>query len=452
MKLPRIIWFRNDLRLRDNAALSEAARDGHPVIPFFSIDPKYPPVLGEAQEWWLSRSLEALAKELAPCRLIIRSGDTVTSLRKLIDETGAEGVYANRLYTPDGYESEDAVEKELPLQTFANGLLVEPWEVEKQGGGPFHVFTPFYRKARATYHHRKPLPKPTLTPYTARLASEPLPSCDAKWSKKLGAYWTPGEEAARAKLSHFSKTALSGYDSQRDFPGVDGTSQLSPHLHFGELSPMQVLDSIDADKYQTFESELFWREFGHHLLYIHPKLSTEPLDTRFKALSWVRSEKRLEAWKRGKTGYPIVDAGMRQLWETGWMHNRVRMVVGSFLVKHLGIHWHEGERWFRHTLLDADEASNGMNWQWVTGCGADAMPYFRIFNPMTQGKKFDPDGDYVREFVPELAQLEKRYIHEPWEAPEEVLRLAGITLGETYPQPIVDHKTAREEALARLKK
>lgn len=467
------MWFRRDLRLSDNPALSAAAETGEPVIPVFILDEESDGVrpLGGASRWWLHHSLASLANSLSGLgsTLILRRGPARKMLHSLINETGAKGVVWNRLYDAASIQRDTQIKKDLQdggltAESFNGSLLHEPWTIETKSGTPYSVFTPFWKAILASGD-----PGPNKeTPDDLSAPEDPAASDDLNdwdllptgpdWAGGLRDMWEPGEGSAQSLLQAFHESALSDYADGRDIPGTQGTSKMSPHLYFGEISPRQVWhatrfwadsegSSAASGAAQSYLREIGWREFNHHLLFHYPTLPTDNVNERFDAFPWVDDTEALEAWQKGRTGYPIVDAGMRELWETGWMHNRVRMVVASFLVKHLRIHWRQGEEWFWDTLVDADPANNAGNWQWVAGCGFDAAPYFRIFNPILQGEKFDKDGRYVRQWVPEVADLPDKYLHKPWEAPPEVLEDAGIRLDETYPSPIVDHKSARQAAL-----
>jgi deoxyribodipyrimidine photo-lyase len=330
--------------------------------------------------------------------------------------------------------------------------LADPAQILNASGAPYVVFTPF---SKFVLKHRawgKPLPAPSI-PKALKLESINIDSLrllpKISWDEKITQTWQPGRKAAMARLGHFCESALSAYGKGRDMLDHEGTSRLSPHIAFGELSPREIWEACEGiPKAEPYLRQLLWREFGHHFLHHFPQTPAVSWRQAFEAFPWRDDPSGLDAWQKGRTGYPIVDAGMRQLWTTGWMHNRVRMIVASFLIKDLRIHWREGARWFWDTLLDADLGNNSLGWQWVAGSGPDAAPYFRIFNPVLQGKKFDPDGSYVRRFVPELADVETKYIHSPWEAPPLFLRQAGVTLGVNYPDPIVDHALARDAALA----
>ncbi|MBS1224049.1 MAG: deoxyribodipyrimidine photolyase [Proteobacteria bacterium] len=457
-----IVWFRRDLRLADNPALHRAASEHQRVIPVYLHTPKeeIPWQPGAASRWWVHHSLAALDSALQQrgSRLIIRAGDSsLVTLRDLIRETGATGVYWNRLYEPATLNRDRAVKAALRAdgliaESHQAALLIEPWTLLKADETPYQVFTPFWKACLQKLPPAVPLPIPPLPapdrwPYSLPLtALELLPRIH--WDDGLTAAWQPGESSALAQLDWFCESALTGYAKWRDWPGRDGVSRLSPHLHFGELGPRQIwaaaTEATDGDPLgdkgaETFLREIGWREFAHYVLYHWPHTPEQPLQERFAAYPW-RDEYAdlLRAWQRGQTGYPMVDAGMRQLWRTGWMHNRVRMLVASFLIKNCRIPWQEGARWFWDTLVDADLASNTLGWQWTAGCGTDAAPYFRIFNPIRQGEQFDPDGAYVHRWIPELAKLPASAIHQPW---------THSTQGN-YPAPVVDFAASRAEALA----
>lgn len=454
-----------------------AAETGGTVVPIYILDDQdnVPWRPGGAARWWLHGSLEALAHDLQSLssRLILRRGPAAETLAAVVAETGATAVHWNRLYEPHAIDRDTALKQRLRATgieaTSHNGsLLREPWTLHTQSGGPFKVYTPFWKRYWAQRDEiPRPLPRPERLwgpeawPHTDQLADWRLRPTRPDWAGGLRAIWVPGEIGARQRLDAFLGSALTRYADGRDRPHTDGTSRLSPHLHWGEISPRQVwravmerlatgdLDAGEGDA-EIFLKEIVWREFSYNLLFHFPGLPDTPLDDRFAAFPWRDADRDagLREWQQGRTGYPIVDAGMRQLWHIGWMHNRVRMIVASFLIKHLLLPWQLGEAWFWDTLVDADLASNAASWQWVAGCGADAAPYFRIFNPILQGEKFDPEGTYVRHWVPEIAPLPAKYVHRPWDAPAQTLADAGIELGKTYPRPIVDHKAARHRALA----
>lgn len=462
-----IVWFRQDLRLSDNPALTLAREECEHLIPVYLHDSQVSSSrkIGGATSWWLHHSLSQLQESLQAkdSRLILRSGDPADLLPKLIAQTGASAVYWNRCYEPSSVERDRRLKKNfrengIVVRSFNGLLLQEPHRVSNQSGKPFRVFTPFWRHVSALpVDDPLPVPRRPLAPPPGWPTSEKLddwkllPKID--WDKGFYDVWEVGEKAAREKLNVFLSGPVTDYREQRNIPAEKGTSRLSPHLHFGEISPRQIWLACHQSKHastsgaKTFLSEVGWREFAYHLLYHYPQTTTKPLQEKFNSFPWREDRKDLEIWCRGTTGIPMVDAGMRELWSTGWMHNRVRMIVGSFLVKNLLISWREGERWFWDTLVDADLASNTLGWQWVGGCGADAAPYFRVFNPVLQGEKFDPEGDYVKKWIPALKKLPKKYLHQPWTAPPEILKEANIVLGQDYPKPMLDLKETRERAL-----
>ena len=474
---PCIVWFRDDLRLSDHPALHTAAATKRPVICLYVFDDSGRSAggrkIGGATRWWLAQSLRALQKSLSAigAQLVLRKGPAAKIIPELARESGASDLFWNRIaQAPHQAVERDiaAALRELGVNThpFPGDLLAAPATVRTREGRGLRVFTPFWRRVQAMGAPSEPLPAPRRLHAGPNLSSETVESFDLEparpdWAGGLRETWTAGERPAQKRLQRFLKESLPGYAENRDRPDRGGTSNLSPHLRFGEISPRQLWHAAhfavaerpaltsNADK---FLSELGWREFCRHLLFDMPDLATRNLQPSFDAFPWRHDEAALKAWQHGQTGYPIVDAGMRQLWHTGVMHNRVRMVVASFLVKHLLIDWRHGEQWFWDTLVDADAGSNPANWQWVAGCGADAAPFFRVFNPVLQGEKFDPDGAYVRRWVPELAQLPNTLIHQPWEATPLELASAGITLGKTYPQPIIDHRKGRERALKAYEK
>jgi len=467
MSKTAIIWFRQDLRLTDNPALIHALQNGYDIVPLYILDDDNADdwAMGGASRWWLHHSLQSLNKSLGG-NLVIRNGDAAQIIPKLIKDIKVDAIFWNRCYEPWRIKRDKSIKESLEIETqsFNASLLWEPWEPMKPDGTPYKVFTPFYRKG--CLGHSQPAetqsaPKDiSYAAFDARGDIDDLKLLpDISWDAGFKDYWQPGEDGARACLKSFLGNGLSGYKENRNRPDDEhSTSRLSPHLHFGEISPRQcwhdaraVQAAGDAPENDVdhFCSELGWREFSYTQLYHQPHITWENLQEKFNIFPWnaQRDSKDLKAWQKGQTGIPIVDAAMRQLWQTGWMHNRCRMIVGSLLVKNLMIHWHRGEEWFWDCLIDADLANNAASWQWIAGCGADAAPYFRIFNPVTQGEKFDPDGDYVREFVPELKDMPAKYIHSPWDAPNDVLQKAGVTLGDTYPAPIVDLKKSRQRAL-----
>jgi deoxyribodipyrimidine photo-lyase len=469
---PIIVWFRDDLRLSDHPALHAAASTGAPMICLYVFDEERRPdarPLGGAARWWLAQSLRALQKSLHGVggSLLLRKGAAANIIAGLAGETGAGAVFWNEIAQAPHRAVADQVatvlgEIGVTARTFPGDLLVAPNNIRNKENRGLRVFTPFWRRVQSLGNPPKPLPAPEKLSGLPKLASDALESWRLEpvapdWAAGLRDSWKPGEASALAQLEAFLQNSVAGYAGDRDRPDRNGTSKLSPHLRFGEISPRQVWHAAhfaaaehpplvgDIDK---FLSELGWREFCRHLLFDLPDLARRNLQPSFDSFPWQHDVTALQAWQHGQTGYPIVDAGMRELWHSGVMHNRVRMVVASFLVKHLLIDWREGEKWFWDTLVDADAGSNPANWQWVAGSGADAAPYFRVFNPILQGQKFDPDGVYVRRWVPELAALPTPLIHQPWRATPLDLAGAGVELGKTYPLPIIDHKAGRERALA----
>ena len=439
-----LLWLRLDLRLTDHPALQAALERDRPVIPVFLWAPheEAPWEPGAASRWWLHHSLASLQAALARCgsQLILRrlapGESSLAVLRTLAHETGADALYWSRRYEPAVIARDRLIKDTLrgegmAVRSFNAALLAEPWDVQNQSGKPFQVFTPFWRKVSTDLELPPSAPAPRRIPAPARWpASATLDALrllpTIPWADGLAAAWRPGETGAAANLAAFLDGPVADYGERRDQPGVPGTSRLSPHLHFGELSPRQIWNAAPRQRGSKFMAEIGWREFAHHLLYHFPHTTDAPLRADFARFPWREDGAQLRAWQRGRTGIPMVDAGMRELWHTGWMHNRVRMVVGSFLVKNLRLHWLEGAHWFWDTLVDADLASNTLGWQWCAGCGADAAPYFRVFNPESQAAKFDADGAYVRRWVPEA--------------------MGGLA-GRGYPAPIVDLKASRAAAL-----
>lgn len=466
MTAPSLYWLRQDLRLADNTALTAAAARG-PVIFLYVLDDETPGDwrMGGASRWWLHRSLEALARKVP---LVLRRGRADRVIAGVVAETGATSVHFMRDYAPWS----EALERRVKDETEAKGaschryggfLLHEPEAIRNGSGEPYKVYTPFSKACFAAGEPRPLKPVPAYTSWTGTIAGDTLSAwgllpSKPDWATGFKQLWTPGEEGAAARLQDFLADGLAHYADERDRPDRDVTSRLSPHLHFGEISPAQCWHAVRAAQFKAggkldkaaekFLKEVLWREFSYHLLQHWPTLPEKPFRPEFSAFPWADNAEGLRSWQRGLTGYPIVDAGMRELWATGIMHNRVRMIAASFLIKDLLVPWVEGERWFWDTLVDADIGANAASWQWVAGCGADAAPYFRIFNPVLQGEKFDPQGTYVRKWVPELERLPDQFIHKPWEAPRLVLEAAGVEPGKTYPNPIVDHGKARDRALA----
>ena len=467
-----IVLFRQDLRLHDHPALTAAAQRGA-VIPVFVLDDETCGdwAMGGASRWWLKQSLLNLGSSIAQSggELVLRQGDTLIALKDIQSQSGADAIYFSRQYQPWSAAMEKAInetfsEDGVEVKRYPGTLLHEPGSVLTGSGTGFKVFTPFWRAA-LKLPVTTPLPSPSVDWSNAVSSSEDLnswvldPAEDTRvpdWAAGWEDIWEPGEDGAHNALEAFLDAPVAHYSEGRDLPARRYTSRLSPHLKFGEISPRQVWASAQQRKLSApqwtsaidkFLAEIGWREFCYQLIDLFDAMPDRPFKDQFAGFPWDNSEEHLKAWQRGMTGYPIVDAGMRELWQTGFMHNRVRMIVASFLTKHLLVHWLEGERWFWDCLLDADIASNACSWQWVAGSGADAAPYFRIFNPIAQGQKFDPEGEYVKRWCPELADMPKKFVHAPWEAPAMTLASAGVELGKTYPEPIVDHKTARQGAL-----
>ena len=460
-----IVWFRRDLRLSDNPALAAALGDHAQVLPIYLHAPEEDDAWapGAASRWWLHRALDDLSHQLGG-RLLLRRGDSLATLVALVERSGAAAVYWNRLYEPAAIARDTRVKQALraagvEARSFNAALLFEPWDVSNKQHRPFRVFTPFWKRLQADGLPRRPVPVPGVHRrlITAQAFAglgglgldtlELLP--EIAWDAGIAESWQPSREAAEARLDEFLACDIRRYATGRDLPAKDQVSRLSPYLHFGQLGPREISAACDAagEPASAFLREIGWREFAHHLLYHYPHTAESPMDVRFDAFPWREDPLGLAAWQRGETGIPMVDAGMRQLWVTGWMHNRVRMIVASFLTKNLLLSWQSGARWFWETLVDADLASNSLGWQWTAGCGADAAPYFRVFNPVLQGEKFDPAGTYVRRWLPELANLPDRWVHQPWAAPAAVLTGAGLRLGSDYPRPVVDIKASRRRAL-----
>ncbi len=468
---PVLVWFRKDLRLQDNPSLSAALEEGREIIPLFVWDKneggKWSP--GSASRWWLHQALKSLNTDIEKLggKLILAKGKAAELVPEIARAHGAQKVHYARSYDPAGIETQERVEESLDLagistSSFNASLLQEPWETKNGSGNPFQVFTPYWRKSRPIIYrepakyslsklsfYKSPTPKHTLDEL------ELLPDHD--WYKKLANHWEVSESAAHKQLQRTVDEVTRSYATRRNHPSVDGTSRLSPYLSWGLISPRQICNTVLESENEgshrgenKFLVEIGWREFSYHLLYHYPIIPDQPLRPKYAAFPWLDDPKNLKRWQFGNTGYPMVDAGMRQLYQTGWMHNRVRMIVASFLVKHLLISWTEGARWFWDTLVDADLASNTQGWQWAAGCGADAAPYFRIFNPITQGEKFDTRGSYAKHWIPSIDNLPSKFTFKPWEAPEQMLKENGVSLGSNYPYPCVDHSEARARALAAL--
>jgi deoxyribodipyrimidine photo-lyase len=469
-----LYWHRHDLRLSDNPALSYAVAHGA-VQPVFILDDtgRNSWIYGGASAWWLHHSLIALQKSYADkgASLLLLEGDPEILIPQLAQQINAEYIVWNRRYDPYGI-TQDTTLKELcttestQVKSFNSHLLCEPWNIQTKTHTPYRVFTPFWRALSTQSVTFPPLhdTPDTITPITHKLSGLSIDDLklhphDPDWSYSLQPHWQISEEATQTILSDFLDNGATDYSNLRDYPDQDGTSRLSPYLAFGQISPRTIWYSVKehgaALGHFSFGDDILrqlaWREFSYHLLYHYPHTPTEPLNGSFSKMQWDHAPDLYASWCKGQTGFPLIDAGMRQLWQTGYMHNRVRMVVASFLVKNLLCAWQDGAAWFWDTLVDADLANNTMGWQWVGGCGADAAPFFRIFNPVLQSKKFDAAGGYICRYVPELAKLPEKYIHIPWLAPESVLQQAGVTLGQNYPHPIIDLGHSRDKALSRYK-
>jgi deoxyribodipyrimidine photo-lyase len=468
-----IIWLKNDLRISDNPAFIYAIKNNLVPIPLFiwAPDEEKPWSPGSASRLWLHNSLSKLKDDLQNLGLdlILRQGPSQKAIEQIVSETQASLVVWNKRYEPVLLTRDKKIEvslsKRISVKIFNGSLLFDPDQIKNQQGTPFKVFTPFYKHLLTLIDSQVIQNYPNQIKYFDKKLNLKFPELKSlnldqlgildsskiwqkKWQAKMLAYAQCGYQSALELLNNFTKKSASEYKELRDRPDLIGTSRLASHLHFGEISPFQIWKT--AQGHEAFTRQLIWREFAHYIMFHFPDSTVNNLKPEFDNFPWKSNKKFLEAWKRGQTGYPIVDAGMRELWETGWMHNRTRMIVGSFLIKDLLIHWQEGARWFWDTLFDANLANNSMGWQWVAGSGVDASPFFRIFNPMLQGAKFDPNGDYVRKWCPELSKLPSEWIHQPFNAPPLILQSAGVRLGEDYPYPLVNHESARQEALAGL--
>ena len=453
-----IIWFRNDLRLQNNLTVKNLIDRKSSVLPIFILDDD---VLGSAGKTWLFKSLSELNRQLEN-KLKVYDGSAVEIIEKLIKKYQITEISWNRKFDFKSIQEDNSVvnmikKHEVKPYIYNSSLMMDPEDAVKKDGTPYRVFTPFYKNNFIGASHTTSCINTTDIVILENKEEGEIESFKRRliprhsWHKKFDKYWEPGEIGAQKKLRKFLDNGLIGYADGRNRPDLNNVSRLSPHIHFGEISPSEIancLGDIDSEDKERFYTELVWREFSHNLLFFNPELDTINLQEKFNLFPWVMNKTHLDAWQKGNTGYPIVDAGMRELWETGYMHNRVRMIVGSFLVKNLLHHWHLGRDWFRDTLLDADDANNNASWQWVAGTGADAAPYFRIFNPVTQSQKFDPDGVYIRKYIPEISKLPNTYIHDPTNCPKTVLENSGIKLDVDYPQGIVNLKESRERALA----
>ena len=460
-----IFWFRQDLRLHDNKALHNLIAECSKIIPVFILDKN--DKIGSVSKWWLYHSLGSLnnSLKLKDSCLFYFKGSPVNILSQLVSEYKITNIYWNRLYDKYSIKRDTIIKKKLrdinvKVETFKGSLINEPWKIKNKSNSFFKVFTPYWNKCIEEIGSIKLLnpPKkiPTIyiqLPILVDKEDFQLISKKNLWIKKIEKHWTPGETQALINFNAFKNKIIENYDQGRDRPDKNYTSKISPHLHFGEISPERIFLEVDEKKMinnkskKKYLAEIGWREFSYNLLFNYPNLKTDPIQEKFNKFPWESNSKFLDSWKKGITGYPIVDAGMRQLYKIGWMHNRVRMIVGSFLCKNLLLHWIEGEKWFFDTLVDADLGSNSAGWQWIAGCGADAAPYFRVFNPVLQGLKFDPDGTYVKKYVPEISSLPLQFIHKPWEMNLEEQNKYKCLIGKDYPEPIVDLSSSRDKAL-----
>ncbi len=470
----QIVWFRRDLRLFDNPALHSACKEKNNILCLYILDEKNARPMGSAQKWWLHHSLIALNKSLKQIglNLSLHQGCTLDIFKKIIKDNNISAINFNTVFEPEQLAIDAKLEQlcttnDIQQNTFHSNVIISPDKILNGQNEPYKVFTSFYKKATTYVSTSKVIktptqaqPYPLTTPKSESLQDWALCPKKPNWANNFKDYATPGEIGAQQALQDFMENSLSEYKQGRDFPEPNHSSRLSAHIHFGEISlnqtrqkavQQQQIEKMHSANIECFIRQLYWRDFSYYLLFHNDNLPKRNFNKKFDNFPWKNSKAKLKKWQTGQTGYPIVDAGMRELWHTGYMHNRVRMITASFLTKHLLIHWKKGEEWFWDTLLDADLANNVCSWQWVQGCGADAAPYFRIFNPTLQGEKFDPDGVYVKKWIPELSKLGNKYIHTPWLAPKNILSQANITLGHDYPCPIVDHKEARILALESYK-
>ncbi len=465
-----IHWFRLDLRLNDNPSLDQLSKEVDKIIPIYIYDENIE--IGNASKCWLEKSLENLNNQLCKfeSKLYIFKGNPKKIIHKIITDKNISSLSWNRLYDKYSIKRDKEIKsflikKSIDCNTFNGYLLSEPWEVKNKSGNFFRVFTPFWKTNFEILLNKKlPLSSSTKYNFYKKDISSDLNIQELKlnipkkeWMNRILSYWDIGENAAKLKIKKFINKNLNNYSIGRDLPYADFTSKISPHLHFGEISPQRIFNEvmkskIDVVNKKKYLSEIGWRDFSYNLLFNYPEMTDLPIQSKFIKFPWLKDKKNLINWKLGKTGIPIVDAGMKELYKIGWMHNRVRMIVGSFLTKNLLLHWKEGERWFFDTLVDADIGSNTAGWQWISGSGADASPYFRIFNPILQGKKFDPKGQYVKKFIPSLDKIPEKFIHSPWEMTYEEQKKYNFILGQDYPKPIVDLIDTRKRALAAFKK
>ena len=458
-----LFWLKDDFRLEKNLALIEATKNHDHVVVFYLFK-KEKFDKQEAQKWWVSKSLEDFKKKLSQLNINLQiiETDTYKSFFEKLFKKNGFSIYWNKTYEPkylqfDKYLSKNFKENLIEFKIMKGNILNEVGEIKKGDGSPFKVFTPFWRNAEKFYVEKIPIKFKKISKCKKKISffsdtiTENKIHPKKNWFKKFEKYWTPNEETAIKELKKFIKNGLENYSNARNIPNVEGTSKLSPYIKHGQIHVETIWEEcikVKKNGSDKFLAEIGWREFNHSLINHFPHMLNGNYSKKFDKFPWEKNSNYLYAWKKGLTGYPIVDAGMRELYSTGWMHNRVRMIVGSFLVKHLLINWSEGEKYFKNCLLDYNEANNVSGWQWVAGCGADAAPYFRIFNPILQGEKFDKNGEYVKKWVPELNKVPKKFIHKPWEIKDDKI----LNLGKDYPLPIVIHEKARQKALSAFKK
>ena len=474
-----IYWLRREFRFRDNPALYHALanNDRVAVVYIYCPEEEQPWAPGAASRWWLHHSLQNFGQQLEDRggMLILRQGPSLQTLKQICAELDSQTVYWNRLYEPaivarDKFVKKTLTDDGIQVKTFNAALLKEPWNATKKDGEAYKVYTPFSKQYFASDDLSTPLEPPedfarTCTTLSSLQLKQLGITPSGHWTEKLSQYWLPGETAALNQLQSFLQHNVLDYPVERDIPSIDGVSKLSPYLHFGEISPRQIWHEVlfsaahFADNGHhaahtlcvTYLKQLVWRDFAHHMLFHFPHTTERPFRQQFEHFQWDQNISLLNAWQRGDTGIPLVDAGMRELWQTGWMHNRVRMIVASLLTKNGLVNWLEGARWFWDTLVDASLANNTMGWQWTAGCGVDAAPYFRIFSPVRQGQRFDPEGEYVKQWLPELSDVPRKFIHEPWNTPDSVRVQCNFKPGKNYPLPVVDLSAGRGESLARFK-
>ena len=463
-------WFRQDLRLDYNPSLEALAKRVDKIIPIYIFDPNQR--IGSVSKWWLEQSLKSLSDsiEIQNGKLNIFLGNPYEIISSLVSDKNIEVFSWNRLYDSYSINRDKKIKLSLKsssinCETFNGYLLNEPWDIKNKSGTFFKVFTPYWRYCNELIKNKKINKKNHNFNFSniklknsKNLQDLKLTNTKLNWTDKIHHNWLPGENNAKDQLKKFIDNKANNYSVGRDRPDQNLTSKLSPHLHFGEISPIEIYNQVKLSKKineqnkDKFLAEIGWRDFSYNLLYYYPDMTNNPIQKKFNKFPWLKDNRNLKKWQKGFTGIPIVDAGMRQLYETGWMHNRVRMIVGSFLTKNLLLHWKHGEEWFFDTLVDADIGSNSAGWQWISGCGADASPYFRIFNPILQGQKFDPKGEYVKKYIPELQNVKSKFIHNPWEMSEENQNNSNCKIGKDYPAPIVDLKDTRNRALTAFKK